>query len=153
MTFFKILNNNIIKISPPSGLLTRSQNRHHYKVPRSRLNTVVIVVLPWTARRTNQSVIEEIKPTNPLEAQIKKQQLSYFGHIMRSENSLEKSMMLGMGGGARKRGRPRARWLDDIKAITNCTLTELCALTRDRDAWREKVMGITRSRPRLDGTR
>ena len=109
--------------------------------------------IPWTARRTNQSVIEEIKPTNPLEALIKKQQLSYFGHIMRSENSLEKSMMLGMGGGARKRGRPRARWLDDIKAITNCTLTELCALTRDRDAWRETVMGITRSRPRLDGTR
>ena len=64
--------------------------------------------IPWTARRTNQSVIEEIKPTNPLEALIKKQQLSYFGHIMRSENSLEKSMMLGMGGGARKRGRPRA---------------------------------------------
>ena len=63
------------------------------------------------------------------------------------------SMMLGMGGGARKRGRPRARWLDDIKAITNCTLNELCGLTRDRDAWREMVMEITRSRPRLDGTR
>ena len=60
--------------------------------------------------------------------------------------------MLGMGGGARKRGRPRARWLDDIKAITNCTLTELCGLTRDRDAWREMVLEITRSRPRLDGT-
>ena len=72
---------------------------------------------------------------------------------MRSENSLEKSMMLGMGGGSRKRGRPRARWLDDIKAETNCTLTELCGLTRDRDAWRKMVMGITRSRPRLDGTR
>ena len=109
--------------------------------------------IPWTARRTNKSVIDEIKTTNPLEALIKKQQLSYFGHIMRSENSLEKSMMLGMGGGARKRGRPRARWLDDIKAITNCTLNELCGLTRDRDAWRKMVMEITRSRPRLDGTR
>ena len=65
--------------------------------------------IPWTARRTNKSVVDEIKTTNPLEALIKKQQLSYFGHIMRSENSLEKSMMLGMGGGARKRGRPRAR--------------------------------------------
>ena len=101
--------------------------------------------IPWTARRTNKSVIEEIKATNPLEALIKEQQLSYFGHIMRSENCLEKSMMLGMGGGARKRDRPRARWLDDIKAITNCTLTELCCLTRDRDAWRKMVMGITRS--------
>ena len=109
--------------------------------------------IPWTARITNKSVIDEIKTTNPLEALIKKQQLSYFGHIMRSEKSLEKSMMLGMGGGARKRGRPRARWLDDIKAIANCTLTELCGLTRDRDAWREMVMEITRSRPRLDGTR
>ena len=70
-----------------------------------------LLSIPWTARRTNKSVIEEIKATNPLETLIKKQQLSYFGHIMRSENSLEKSMMLGMGGGVRKRGRPRARWL------------------------------------------
>ena len=65
--------------------------------------------IQWTARRTNKSVIDEIKTTNPLEALIKKQQLSYFGHIRRSEKSLEKSMMLGMGGGARKRGRLRAR--------------------------------------------
>ena len=72
---------------------------------------------------------------------------------MRSENSLEKSMMLGMGVGARKRSIPRARWLDDIKAITNCMLTELFGLTRDRDAWRKMVMGITRNRTRLDGTR
>ena len=72
---------------------------------------------------------------------------------MRSENSLEKSMMLGMGGGARKRGRPRARWLDYIKAVTNCTLTECCGLTRDRDVWRKMVMGITRIRTRLDGIR
>ena len=67
----------------------------------------------------------KIKATNPLEALIKRQQLSYFGHIMRSENSLEKSMMLGIGGRARKRGRPRARWLDDINAVTNCTLIEI----------------------------
>ena len=64
--------------------------------------------IPWTARRTNTSVIEESKATNPLEALISKQELSYFGHIMRREISLEKSMMLGLGGGARKRGRPRA---------------------------------------------
>ena len=66
-------------------------------------------------------------------------------YIMRSENSLEKSMILGMGGGPRKRGGPRARWVDDIKAVTNCTLTELCGLTRDRDAWRKMVIGITKS--------
>ena len=109
--------------------------------------------IPWTARRTNKSVIEEIKATNPLETLIKKQQLSYFGHIMRRENSLEKSIMLGMGGGSRKRGRPRARWLDDIKAVTNCTLAELCGSARDRDTWRKMIMAITRSRTRLDGTR
>ena len=84
---------------------------------------------------------------------IKKQQLSYFGHIMRRENSFEKSIMLGMGGGIRKRGIPRPRWLDDINAITNCTLAELCGSARDRDAWRKMIMAITRSRTRLDGTR
>ena len=93
--------------------------------------------IPWTARRTNKSVIEEIKATNRLEALIEQQQLTYFGHIMRRENSLEKSMMLGMGGGTRKRGRPRARWLDDIKAVTKCTLTELCGSARDQDSWRK----------------
>ena len=86
--------------------------------------------IPWTARSTNKSVTEENKATNPLEALIKKQQLSYFGHIMRRENSLEKSIMLGMGGGTRKRGRPRARWLDYIKAVTKSTLTEVCGLAR-----------------------
>ena len=109
--------------------------------------------IPWTARRTNNSVIEEIKATNPLETLIKKQQLSYFGHIMRRENSLEKSIMLGMGGRTRKRGRPRARWQYDINAVTNCTLTELRGSARDRDAWRKMVMAITRSGTRLDGTR
>ena len=67
-----------------------------------------LLKIPWTARRTYNSVIEEIKVTNPLEALIKKQQLAYFGYIMRRENSLEKSMMLGMGGGTRKIGRSRA---------------------------------------------
>ena len=109
--------------------------------------------IPWNARRTNILVIEEIKAAHPLEPLIKKQQLSYFGHIMRRENSLENASMLGMGGGTRKRGRPRARWLDDIKAVTNCTLTELCGSARDRDAWRKMIMAITRSRTRLDGTR
>ena len=72
---------------------------------------------------------------------------------MRRENSLEKSIMMGMGGGTRKRGRQRARWLDDIKAVTKCILAELCGSARDRDAWRKMIMTITRSRTRLDGTR
>ena len=149
----------ILKAEPAMFSIRKMQPQRVNDIDR-RLCIYIYMVLQWGIDYRCQReicsayyVIEEIKPTNPLEALIKKQQLSYFGHIMRSENSLEKSMMLGMGGGARKRGRPRARWLDDIKAITNCTLTELCALTRDRDAWRETVMGITRSRPRLDGTR
>ena len=105
--------------------------------------------IPWTARRTNKSVFEETKATNPSEALITKQQRSHFGHIMRRENSLEKSMTLEMGGGSRKRGRPRARWLDDIKAVTNCTLTELCGSAIDQNVWRKMVMIITRSRMRL----
>ena len=108
--------------------------------------------IPWTARRTNKSVIEEIIPTNPIEALINKQQLSYFEYIMRRENSLKKSIMLGIGGGTRERGRPRTRWLDDIKAITNYTLTELCGSARYRNAWRKMIMVITRSRTRLHGT-
>ena len=96
------------------------------KVERRRIDSFELwcwrrlLRIPWTARRTNKSVIEEIKATNSLEALIKKQQLSYFGHIMRREKSLEKWIMFGMGGGTRKIGRPRARWLDDIKAVTNC---------------------------------
>ena len=72
---------------------------------------------------------------------------------MRRENCLEKSIMVGMGGGTRKRGSPRARWLDYIKAVTNGTLTELCGLARDLDVWRKMVMVITRSRTRLERTR
>ena len=72
---------------------------------------------------------------------------------MRRENSLEKSIMMGMCGDTRKRGRPRARWLDDIKAVTKCTLAELCGSARDRDAWRKMIMVSTRSWTRLDGTR
>ena len=129
------------------------------KVERRRIDSFELwcwrrlLRIPWTARRTNKSVIEEIKATNPLETLIKKQQLSYFGHIIRRENSLEKSMMLGMSGGSRKRGRPRARWLNDIKAVTHCTLAELCGSARDRDTWRKMIMAITRSRTGLDGTR
>ena len=98
--------------------------------------------MPWTARRTNKSVNEKIKATHPQEALIKKQQLSYFGHIVRRENSFEKSIILGMGGGTRKRGTPRARWLDDIKAVTNGrpTLTELCGSERDRNAWMKMII-------------
>ncbi|GFR74422.1 endonuclease-reverse transcriptase [Elysia marginata] len=74
--------------------------------------------LPWTAKRTNVSILEEIKPAQSLESLIVKQKLSYFGHIMRKQSSLEKSIMLGMGEGGRRRGRPCMRWKDDIMTVT-----------------------------------
>ncbi len=109
--------------------------------------------ISWVARRTNISVLEEIKPTCPLETIITKQKLAYFGHIMRAKESLEKCIMLGMGNGGRKRGKPRARWMDDIEAVTGSSLSQLREDVRDRDQWRQKVTGITRRRTRLDGTR
>ena len=102
-------------------------------------------------KRTNISVLEEIKPDMPLQAIILKQKLSYFGHVMRSE-SLEKTTMLGMGGGKRK-GRPRSRWIDEILQTTGMGLQGLKEITGDRGAWRSFVWQVARSRTRLDGTR
>ncbi|PIK39650.1 reverse transcriptase-like [Apostichopus japonicus] len=100
--------------------------------------------VPWTAHRTNISIVEQIKPSLPLEAQILRQQLNFFGHIMRADDSLEKSLMVGMGDGSRKRGRPRARWMDGVKQATGLTLDRLRGATRSRQDWRIKVMVITR---------
>ena len=110
----------------------------------------IMLRMPRTARRTNKSVNEEIKATNPQEALIKNQQLMTY-HAKRK--MFGKVDNLGMGGGTRKRGIPRTRWLDDIKAVTNCTLTELCGSERDRNAWMKMIMIITRTRTRPDGTR
>ena len=108
--------------------------------------------IPWTARRTNKSIVEEIKPPLPLQSSVIKQKLAYFGHIMGSQ-SMEKDLMLGQCGGKRKKGRPCGRWIDDIMAITGKNMQELAAITGNRTKWRRIVMGVTRSRTRLDGTR
>ncbi|GFR97597.1 endonuclease-reverse transcriptase [Elysia marginata] len=81
--------------------------------------------IPWTTKRTNVSILEEIKPAQSLESLIVKQKLSYFGHISRKQSSLKKLIMLGMGEGGRRRGRPCMRWKDDIKTLTGLTLSEL----------------------------
>jgi hypothetical protein len=107
--------------------------------------------IPWTAKRTNASIKEEIGAPLPLMNVIIKQKLSYFGHVMRSDG-LEKSIMTGMGEGARGRGRPRTRWLDEVQKSTGLSLQELKEATRDRDGWRRLVLDVTRSRLRLDGT-
>ena len=107
--------------------------------------------IPWTEKRTNKFVLQEIKPESSLEASMVKLKLSYFGHIMRRQDSLEKEIMLGMVGGNRRRGRQKKRWIDTIKEDTNLTLTQLNKMTHNRNMWRSLVHRIAKSQIRLNG--
>ena len=101
---------------------------------------------------TNANVLAQIQPVISLEGKVNKQKLSYFGHIMRSKDSLEKSTLVEKCEGKRKRGRQRMRWLDNLKDVTGKDLIELKEMVQDRSKWRSFVQEITRSRKRLDGT-